>query len=63
MGDFIIALEIMLKGMAGIFVVIGILTLLVMLMGKISGPKKKEDEQALEEVTERFGILMKFLKS
>ncbi|HIR96746.1 MAG TPA: OadG family protein [Candidatus Merdisoma faecalis] len=46
MGDFIIALEIMLKGMAGIFVVIGILTLLVMLMGKISGPKKKEDEQA-----------------
>ena len=46
MGDFIIALEIMLKGMVGIFVVIGILTLLVMLMGKISSPKKKEDEQA-----------------
>ena len=46
MGDFIIALEIMLKGMAGIFVVIGILTLLVMLMGKISGPGKKDDEQA-----------------
>ena len=46
MGDFIIALEIMVKGMVGIFVVIGILTLLVMLMGKISSPKKKDDEQA-----------------
>ena len=46
MGDFIIALEIMLKGMVGIIVVIGILTLLVMLMGKISGPRKKDDEQA-----------------
>ena len=46
MGDFIIALEIMLKGMAGIFEVIGILTLVGMLMGKISGPEKKEDEQA-----------------
>ena len=46
MGDFIIALEIMVKGMVGIFVVIGILTLLVMLMGKISGPRKKDDEQA-----------------
>ena len=46
MGNFIIALEIMLKGMVGIFVVIGILTLLVMLMGKISGPRKKDDEQA-----------------
>lgn len=46
MADFIIALEIMVKGMAGIFVVIGILTLLVMLMGKISKPEKKEDEKA-----------------
>ena len=46
MGDFIIALEIMLKGMVGIFVVLGILPLLVMLMGKISGPGKKDDEQA-----------------
>ena len=46
MADFIIALEIMVKGMAGIFVVIGILTLLVMLMGKISKPEKKEDEEA-----------------
>ena len=44
MGDFIIALEIMLKGMVGIFVVIGILTLLVMLMGKVSKPEKKENE-------------------
>ena len=42
MGDFIIALEIMLKGMAGIFVVIGILTLLVMLMGKISVLRKRK---------------------
>ena len=44
MNDFIISLEIMLKGMVGIFVVIGILTLLVMLMGKVSEPEKKENE-------------------
>ncbi|HIT67313.1 MAG TPA: hypothetical protein IAB61_08760 [Candidatus Merdisoma merdipullorum] len=44
MNDFIISLEIMLKGMVGIFVVIGILTLLVMLMGKVSKPEKKENE-------------------
>lgn len=41
--NFVIALGIMVKGMAGIFVVIGILTLLVMLMGKISKPQKKEE--------------------
>ncbi len=44
MSDFMISLELMLRGMIGIFVVIGILTLLVMLMGKISKPDKKEDE-------------------
>ena len=44
--NLIIALQIMLKGMVGIFVVIAILTLIVMLMGKIAGPAKKEDEQS-----------------
>lgn len=39
--NFLISLEIMAKGMAGIFVVIGILTLAVTLMGKWS---KKEDK-------------------
>ncbi len=34
--NFLISLEIMAKGMAGIFAVIGILTLAVMLMGKWS---------------------------
>ncbi len=46
MENLIIALQIMLKGMVGIFVVIAILTLIVMLMGKIAGPAKKEDEQS-----------------
>lgn len=34
--NFLISLEIMGKGMAGIFLVIGILTLLVTVMGKMS---------------------------
>lgn len=46
MENFLIALQIMVKGMVGIFVVIAILTLIVMLMGKISGSGKKEDEQS-----------------
>ena len=46
MENLIIALQIMLKGMVGIFVVVAILTLIVMLMGKIAGPAKKEDEQS-----------------
>ena len=46
MENLIIALQIMLKGMVGIFVVIAILTLIVMLMGKIAGTAKKEDEQS-----------------
>ena len=46
MENLIIALQIMLKGMVGIFVVIALLTLIVMLMGKIAGPAKKEDEQS-----------------
>ena len=46
MENLIIALQIMLKGLVGIFVVIAILTLIVMLMGKIAGPAKKEDEQS-----------------
>ena len=46
MENLIIALQIMLKGVVGIFVVIAILTLIVMLMGKIAGPAKKEDEQS-----------------
>ncbi len=43
--NFLISLEIMGKGMAGIFVVIGILTLAVMAMGKLSGNKKDEPEK------------------
>lgn len=41
--NFWISLEIMGKGMAGIFVVIGLLTLIVMAMGKLSKQEKKED--------------------
>ena len=41
--NFLISLEIMGKGMAGIFIVIGILTLFVMLMGKLSGKSSKHD--------------------
>ena len=46
MENLIIALQIMLKGMVGIFVVIAILMLIVMLMGKIAGRAKKEDVQS-----------------
>lgn len=43
--NFLISLAIMGKGMAGIFVVIGLLTLVVMAMGKLSrGEEKKEEE-------------------
>lgn len=41
--NFLISLEIMGKGMAGIFVVIGILTLAVTVMGRLS--KKDEREK------------------
>lgn len=41
--NFWISLEIMGKGMAGIFVVIGLLTLTVMLMGRISKSETKTD--------------------
>ena len=41
--NFLISLEIMGKGMVGIFVVIGILTLAVTVMGKLS--KKDEREK------------------
>lgn len=40
----IIALAILGKGMAGIFIVIGILTVMVMLMGKLFGNKIDEKE-------------------
>lgn len=40
--NFWISLGIMGKGMAGIFVVIGVLTLLVTAMGKFSGAEEKE---------------------
>ena len=44
--NFLISLVIMGKGMAGIFVVIGLLTLVVMAMGKLSrGGEKKETEE------------------
>ena len=39
-----IALAILGKGMAGIFIVIGILTVMVMLMGKLFGNKIDERE-------------------
>lgn len=39
-----IALAILGKGMAGIFIVIGILTVMVMLMGKLFGNKIDEKE-------------------
>lgn len=38
--NFLISLEIMGKGMLGIFVIIGLLTLIVMVMGKLSGVEK-----------------------
>lgn len=41
----LISLAIMGKGMAGIFIVIGILTLLVMLMGKLLGNKSEVKEE------------------
>ncbi|MCI8598790.1 MAG: hypothetical protein HFJ10_10175 [Lachnospiraceae bacterium] len=43
--NFLISLEIMGKGMAGIFVVIGLLTLAVMVMGKFSGQNKEEEKK------------------
>lgn len=43
MENLLIALGIMWKGMAGIFVVIGIITLLVMAMGKLSNKGAKEE--------------------
>ena len=39
-----IALAIMGKGMAGIFIVIGILTVMVMLMGKLLGNKTNAED-------------------
>lgn len=42
----LIALAIMGKGMAGIFVVIGILTVIVTLMGKLLGNKADTAEEA-----------------
>ena len=42
MNNFIISLEIMGKGMAGIFAVIIIIMLIVMLLGKITSTKIKE---------------------
>ncbi len=41
--NFWISLAIMGKGMAGIFVVIGLLTLTVLIMGKFSKVEKKEE--------------------
>lgn len=44
---FIISLEVMGKGMLSIFAVIIVLTLIVMLLGKLpSGKKKKQDDEA-----------------
>lgn len=45
--NFLISLEIMGKGMLGIFVVIGLLTLAVSVMGRLS--RKKEGEQERED--------------
>lgn len=43
MENFMISLGIMVKGMAGIFVVIAILTLLVTVMGKLGKSKNTEE--------------------
>lgn len=42
--NFLISLEIMGKGMLGIFVVIGLLTLAVSAMGKLSHKKENAEE-------------------
>ncbi len=48
MNDFLITLEIMGKGMAGIFTAIILIMIVVWIMGKVAGvsgkPKKSEDE-------------------
>ncbi|MFV0362259.1 MAG: hypothetical protein ACK5LL_04100 [Suipraeoptans sp.] len=45
--NFMIALEMMWKGMLGIFVVIGIITLIVLLLTKLDAyDKKKEDDKS-----------------
>lgn len=43
--NFLISLMIMLRGMAGIFIVIAILTLVVVIMNKFSAPKKDKNVQ------------------
>ena len=43
--NFLISLAIMGKGMAGIFAVIGLLTLAVMAMGKLSRAEEKKEEE------------------
>lgn len=43
--NFLISLAIMGKGMAGIFVVIGLLTLVVTAMGKLSNQEEKKDTE------------------
>ena len=50
--NFLISLEIMAKGMAGIFAVIGILTLAVMLMG--SGQKKTGTAARYEQIVAKI---------
>ncbi len=51
MDDFLITLEIMGKGMAGIFTAIILIMIVVWIMGKAAGvsgkPKKSEDETRL----------------
>lgn len=42
--NFMIALEIMWKGMLGIFAAIIIIMLVVVILGKITGPKKQKEE-------------------
>ncbi|MCI8558231.1 MAG: OadG family protein [Lachnospiraceae bacterium] len=43
--NFLISLEIMGKGMLGIFVVIGLLTLAVSVMGKLSHKEEKQERK------------------
>lgn len=47
--NFLISLEIMGKGMAGIFVVIGLLTLAVMAMGKFSAKEEEKDSSSMRQ--------------
>ena len=51
MNNMAIALEIMAKGMGGIFVAIFVIMLAVIVLGKITGGKKDESETAFRKIS------------